>query len=837
MITFKKLTALTLSASLLISFLPGQTGTTYAATGQTLSSGSIPQTGANIYVDTKGDDITGKGTKEAPFKTITKARSIVRAYKGALPAGGVTVWVKGGTYTLPATLEMFPQDSGTADKPVIYRSYPGETVHLTTGKGIDPTLWKPLNADAAARVNPSVSASKLRELDVAALGIKNIAGFEGGTSFTEKWGIADLIVDGVRQPISQWPNRNEATGANRVGWATANGSADSKSFYYGEGGIPEDGETADELDADHTNRAERWKRSIEQGHDLYLKGFWRTAWSPVTSKVGAIYPAESIISLQDIPNGGMGDKYSRTIVPSNPTIQSNNVTNNVYSTSINLSTSTPAISSLPTIAQSPVTVLSDAYNFPTLAIPSIGASATATSNVYALTAPNSIPFTPDTSVSYRAGSGLEEWKAINFLDEIDQPGEWALDFKDGKIYYYPTGDMTNQVVTISDNKSSIVKFNDAAYIQFLGFNVEGGMGNGFELQRSHHITLAGNNVSYVTGSGIVDYYGNNNVIMSNDVFEVGASGITIGFAGNRANLTNSNSRITNNHIYRVGTLSSLEGIVIRESVGVTVDHNLVHDTPKAAIKYPSDNNLLIEYNEVHNTSLVEGDTGAFYTPQDWTSYGNVLRYNFIHHNQRSHGFYFDDGDSGDVVSKNIIQQSQIGFLMGGGHDNLARNNLLIDVQKAAQIDDRGIQRGYTATGAYAQNLISKNPTSGAWLQYGKDLKATYGYTTNLWSDILNPNWHPEFPNGSNVSNNVFVQTGAVTTPKNGTFTVQDNLNLTNIADAQFYDAKNLDFRSNNPQIQAQFSGLNTIFPRIGLMQDQYRTKVVSRAESGGTTNR
>ncbi|WP_458121665.1 right-handed parallel beta-helix repeat-containing protein [Paenibacillus sp. Z6-24] len=833
MFNAKKWTALTLSAALLVGFLPTQTKTTYAAAAtRMVSSGNIVQTGANIYVALTGNDVTGKGTKEAPYKSITKARSAVRAYKGVLPAGGVTVWVKGGTYNLPGTLDMFPQDSGTADKPVIYRAYPGETVNLTTGKGVDPTMWKPLSADAAARVNPAISASKLREIDAAALGIQNIAGFEGGSTFTEKWGIADLIVDGIRQPIAQWPNADQSINSNRPGWVTMNGSADSKSFYYGEGGIPEDGDSTDDLNADNTNRAERWKKSMAQGHDLYVKGFWRTAWSPVTSKVGAIYPADSIISLKDIPSGGMGDKFSRTVVNTNPTLKSTNVTANVYSTSTSFTQQSPVTY----LSSSNNNVSSNVYGTPSLIVPPLGA-ATATSSVYGLAAANSEPFIPDTSVSYRVGSGLEEWKAINYLDEIDVPGEWALDFKDGKIYYYPTGDLTKQIVTIADNKSSIVKFNDASYIQFLGFDVEGGMGNGFELQRSHHITIAGNNVCYVTGSGIVDYYGNNNIIQSNDVFEVGASGITVGYSGNRATLTNSNTKISNNHIYKVGTLSSLEGIVVRESVGVTVDHNLVHDTPKAAIKYPSNNNLLMEYNEVHNTSLVESDTGAFYTPQDWTSYGNVLRYNFIHHNQRSHGFYFDDGDSGDVVSKNIIQQSQTGFLMGGGHDNLARNNMVIDTQKAGQIDDRGIERGYTATSAYAQNLLSKNPTSGPWLQYGKDLKATYGYTTNLWSDILNPKWRPEYPNGSNISNNVFVQSGAVTTPKNGTFTVKDNLNLTNIADAQFFDAKNMDFRSNNPEIQAKFIGLNTIFPRIGLVKDQYRTRVVSRAESGGMTNR
>lgn len=815
MTTTTKWVAWIVSLSLILTLLPiGKTS--YAATTPMLSSGSTVATNVNVYVDPTGNDVTGTGTKLAPFKTLFKARSMIRAYKGNLPAGGVTVWVKGGTYNLATTFDLNAQDSGTPDKPVIYRTYPGETVTLTTGKGIDPTSWQPLSADAAARVNPSIQPSKLRELDVASLNIQNIAGFAGGTTFTEQWGIVDLIVDGIRQPISQWPNENQNIAANRAGWVTMNGSADSKSFYYGEGGTPENGITDDEVNADGTNRIQRWKSSMAKGHDLYLKGFWRTAWSPVTSKVGAIYPNDNIISLYDIPSGGMGDKFSKTVVTN--TLKSSTVSMDAYRPNLMSTTS----------------VQNDVYT-PAFSVPSTSATTfNVTSNVYGVS--NDDPFIPDTSVSYRVGTGKEEWKAINYLDEIDVPGEWALDFKDGKIYYYPTGDLTKQIITLSDNKASIIKMSDASYIQWLGFTVEGGMGNGIEMQRSHHMKIAGNTVCYVTGTGIVDYYGNNNLIQSNDVYEIGAAGISMGYSGDRTNLVAGNSRITNNHISNIGTLISLEGIVIRESVGIKIDHNLIHDTPKAAVKYTSDNNLLFEYNEIHNTSLVESDSGAFYTPQDWTSYGNVLRYNFIHHNKRSHGFYFDDGDSGDVVSKNIIQQSQIAFIMGGGHDNLAQNNLIIASKAAGQIDDRGVTRGYTATSTYAQNLISKNPTSGAWLQYGKDLKATYGYTTNLWADILNPDWHPEYPNGSSISDNVFVQTGAVTTPKKGTFTVANNVILNTIADAQFYNANAMDYRTNNPSILSKFTDLNTIFPQIGLAQDEYRIQVVSRSASGGMSN-
>lgn len=824
MITTTKWVTWILSLSLVLTLLP--TGkTSYAATTPMLSSGSTVATNVNVYVDPTGNDLTGTGTKLAPFKTLFKARSMIRAYKGNLPAGGVTVWVKGGTYNLATTFDLNAQDSGTPDKPVIYRTYPGETVTLTTGKGIDPTSWQPLSADAAARVNPAIQPSKLRELDVASLNIQNIAGFSGGTTFTEQWGIVDLIVDGIRQPISQWPNENQNIAANRAGWVTMNGSADSKSFYYGEGGTPENGISDDEVNADGTNRIQRWKASMAKGHDLYLKGFWRTAWSPVTSKVGAIYPDDNIISLYDIPSGGMGDKFSKTVVTN--TLKSSTastVSMDVYRPNLMSSSSVQANVYAPVLSVPGAPALHVASNV----------TSNVTSNVYGLS--NNEPFIPDTSVSYRVGTGKEEWKAINYLDEIDVPGEWALDFKDGKIYYYPTGDLTKQIITLSDNKSSIIKMSDASYIQWLGFTVEGGMGNGIEMQRSHHMKIAGNIVCYVTGTGIVDYYGNNNLIQSNDVYEIGAAGISMGYSGDRTNLVSGNSRITNNHIFNIGTLVSLEGIVIRESVGTKIDHNLIHDTPKAAVKYTSDNNLLFEYNEIHNTSLVESDSGAFYTPQDWTSYGNVLRYNFIHHNKRSHGFYFDDGDSGDVVSKNIIQQSQIAFIMGGGHDNLAQNNLIIASRAAGQIDDRGITRGYTATGAYAQNLISKNPTSGAWLQYGKDLKATYGYTTNLWADILNPDWHPEYPNGSSISDNVFVQTGTVTTPKKGSFTVANNVILNTIADAQFYNANTMDYRTNNASILSKFTDLNTIFPQIGLSQDEYRVQVVSRSASGGMSN-
>ena len=39
----------------------------------------------------------------------------------------------------------------------------------------------------------------------------------------------------------------------------------------------------------------------------------------------------------------------------------------------------------------------------------------------------------DAAGTYRVGDGKEKWCAVNYLDEIDTPGEWAYDFKDKKL--------------------------------------------------------------------------------------------------------------------------------------------------------------------------------------------------------------------------------------------------------------------------------------------------------------------------------------------------------------------------------------------------------------------
>ncbi len=84
-----------------------------------------------LCVSVRGDDTGGSGSEERPFKTLERARDAIRAMP-ELPEGGVTVLVRGGEYILENTFVLTPDDSGTAEKPVVYAAYPGEEVRVVS---------------------------------------------------------------------------------------------------------------------------------------------------------------------------------------------------------------------------------------------------------------------------------------------------------------------------------------------------------------------------------------------------------------------------------------------------------------------------------------------------------------------------------------------------------------------------------------------------------------------------------------------------------------------------------------------------------------------------------
>ena len=87
-----------------------------------------------LFVSPNGDDAS-PGSVERPFATVARAQRAVRDLKarGELTSP-LTVTLRGGTYRLDQPLVFTPEDSGTAECRITYRSHPGEKAVLSGGK-------------------------------------------------------------------------------------------------------------------------------------------------------------------------------------------------------------------------------------------------------------------------------------------------------------------------------------------------------------------------------------------------------------------------------------------------------------------------------------------------------------------------------------------------------------------------------------------------------------------------------------------------------------------------------------------------------------------------------
>ena len=114
------------------------TATFVAAEGEEGDSGRTIF--ATIYVDPNGDDINGDGTKANPYKTIAKAKEVVKS----LPKdkGDIVVEIADGFYPVSETLEFDASDSGSENCTIYYKAAPGAKPVLSGGRMLPKGIWE-----------------------------------------------------------------------------------------------------------------------------------------------------------------------------------------------------------------------------------------------------------------------------------------------------------------------------------------------------------------------------------------------------------------------------------------------------------------------------------------------------------------------------------------------------------------------------------------------------------------------------------------------------------------------------------------------------------------------
>jgi len=383
---------------------------------------------------------------------------------------------------------------------------------------------------------------------------------------------------------------------------------------------------------------------------------------------------------------------------------------------------------------------------------------------------------------------------FNSLEELDAPGEWYLDRTAGKLYLYPPGDPAEALVQLSLTTENIIHC-QADYIRFKGLTVKG--------TRSNGIVIIGNGnsvsdcvVTGVAGTGI-SLQGSNNLAQGNRVFHVGGAGINI-TGGDRVTLTPSNSAAYDNLVHNWSeVVKTYRSAIGANGVGITISHNEMHSAPHLAVLYGG-NDIIIEYNRIHNVCSETIDGGAVYAGRDWTQQGCIVRYNYFYDINADIGnpvaLYFDDALSGQTAFGNVFKNIKgIGILAGGGRDLMLSNNIFIDVGTPVSYDQRA-RDGFVNNGWFAHMVV---PADGfLWT-----MLAAVPYTNPTWSakypslakistDRSNPD-NIEFacnPSHSVIENNLIYKSGK----KLGS--VADSVyRYSTVGDNAFYPCKNPGF--------------------------------------------
>lgn len=405
------------------------------------------------------------------------------------------------------------------------------------------------------------------------------------------------------------------------------------------------------------------------------------------------------------------------------------------------------------------------------------------------------------------------WQVINLLEEIDIPGEWYIDTENSILYYYPPhklgDDDAFEIGVLSDDMFTV---DGAKYIRFEGLefaknsDIYGGRaytrldyigGNGIMLKNAQNILIRGCTFRDLV-SCCVHVEGKNILIDSCVMYNYGRDAVKVFDSGDYSTITSGGTVIRNCHIsgesMRYTGSNASGGINISgdgDIVGVTVEHNIIHNMPMPAVNYGGMENL-IQYNELYNVQNNASDGGAIYAGRSWGQMGTVSQYNYIHDvgiQEEIHiatGVYWDDQMSGQTAKYNIIKTDNVydghGFWLNGGSHNTVQSNTIINSKYGIRAHGTSMNANSTQMDA----LLSKPFKSKTYVQ-------SYPAMLELYTEKIN--------RGSVAIKNEFVGNLMMNAPnwyheeryKNDE-TINGNVMLENYDESIFVDAENQDYR-------------------------------------------
>ena len=355
---------------------------------------------------------------------------------------------------------------------------------------------------------------------------------------------------------------------------------------------------------------------------------------------------------------------------------------------------------------------------------------------------------------------LKETESVwveNVLEELDEPGEWALNSKTGKLYLWPRNESPAALASViapelielirvegeidkngpKDTPVRNLVFRGLTFMHGDRYTVDSddaGLQHDWDfldkanalvrLRGTENCTIEHCQFAH-SGSGAIriDLHGQENEISNNVIEDMGGAGVLLCGYGPGTKDVNRRNLIHNNHIHDIGRIySHSPGIMIWQSGENQVTNNLIHHTPYTSIiisgcmteffrKKGRELGRTIRHDEIGKLPKGYGleDVRPFLHSHD-----NAIEYNEIHHAMEMLG----DG--------NAI------YIRGAGADNLIRRNyihhLVAPMIMQAAIRTDGGQMDTTII----ENLIYKCTSQGILIKLNNRCE------NNIVADVIAP---------------------------------------------------------------------------------------------------
>ena len=292
---------------------------------------------------------------------------------------------------------------------------------------------------------------------------------------------------------------------------------------------------------------------------------------------------------------------------------------------------------------------------------------------------------------------IRRFYALNLLEELDAPGEWYLDRKGKRLYWYPrpAAEGRTDEIVLAQALTPFVKMVRTAFVEFENLSFEYSHG-ATSVAMSEAVRCAVKGCDFFNHSGCaVSVGGRENRLAGLSIRNVGGTAVVLSGGSSRDLLPANNAMykcIVDGYAMYQRTMAA--GAVVY-GCGNAIRNCVFRNAPYIAISY-SGNEHLIADNEFDHVVQEAGDSGCIYSGHNASWLGTLIFGNYIHdlaktpeESNARNGIYFDDCDWGDDVIGNVFVHSGRAIFFGGGKLHGAYNNLVKDSLIGVHCDSRG----------------------------------------------------------------------------------------------------------------------------------------------------